>query len=58
MAETSDGMPTSHNDSLDRAGFARQIGTDTILQETIKLRGPMPQINPLRFSFQHFWKLV
>jgi hypothetical protein len=57
MVKPSDGVPTSHDDSLERAGFSRQIATDTILQETTKLRGAMPKINPLHFSFRHFWKL-
>jgi hypothetical protein len=57
MVKRSDGVPTSHDDSLERAGFSRQIETDTILQETTKLRGAMPKINPLHFSFRHFWKL-
>jgi hypothetical protein len=58
MAKSPDGVPTSQVDSLDRAGFARQVGTNAIMRDAIKLRGPMPKINPLHFSFRHFWKLV
>jgi hypothetical protein len=45
MAKTSDGVPTSQDDSFDRPGLARQVGINTILQETIRLRGSMPKIN-------------
>jgi hypothetical protein len=58
MAKMSEVVPFSQDDRLVRAGFPRQLAADMIPVAIMKLRGTTSKINPLHFSFRHFWKLI